>query len=109
MRSSFVFWQRRPKLLGVTYTCKLGQIRLHTAQIRVWGCSNSHSGQGGKGAGRGRGVYQEEIRRGEGRSEEGAAARPAVDAGKRSRVRGDVVGRANKRFVFLFLEKKEDR
>jgi hypothetical protein len=54
-------------------------------------------------------VYQEETRRGEGRSEEGAAARPAVDAGKRSRGRGDVVGRANKRFVFLFLEKKEDR
>ena len=60
---------------------------------------------GKKGSGRGgRGVYQEETRRGEGHDEEGAAARPAVDA-----VRGDVVGRANKRFVFLCLAKKEDR
>ena len=56
------------------------------------------------------GAYREQTRRGEGRSEEGAAARPAVAAGNEAESSGrDVVGRANKRFVFLFLEKKEDR
>jgi len=66
---------------------------------------------GKKGSGRGgRGVYQEETRRGEGHDEEGAAARPAVDAGKKkpSQGRRSRKGKQTIRFFFFLRRKKID-
>jgi len=56
---------------------------------------------GKKGSGRGgRGVYQEETRRGEGHSEEGAAARPAVDAEKKKPSQGRRSGKGKQTICF---------
>ena len=58
---------------------------------------------GRKGSGRGgRGVYQEETRRGEGHSEEGAAARPAVDAGKKKPSQGRRSRKGKQTICFSF-------
>ena len=58
---------------------------------------------GKKGSGRGgRGVYQEETRRGEGHDEEGAAARPAVDAGKKKPSQGRRSRKGKQTICFSF-------